>query len=142
MRPASSPSKILPPGVCLPPLVTADTAKGPTTRPTGCKGGKRHARRRGKRDSRFVGPCGINPFLDDVQRTLKPSTALVWVNLWRDTKPGGLARAGATDLARRIGVGVSTVKRGLRILRARGLVEVVHQGGVGRGVSTYRLRAN
>jgi len=132
----------LPPGVVLPPLVTAAAAGPVPTRPAGRNGVKRHARRRGKQDSRFVGPCGINPFLDDVQRTMKPSTALVWVTLWRDTKPGGLARAGATDLARRIGVGVSTVKRGLRTLRARGLVEIVHQGGVGRGVSTYRLRAN
>lgn len=142
MKTATSPSKILPPGTVLPAFVTAGTAKTPTTRSTDRKGGKRYARRRGKRSSRFVGPCGINPFLDEVQRTMKPSTALVWINLWRDVKPGGLARAGATDLARRIGVGVSTVKRGLRVLRDCGLVEVVHQGGIGRGVSTYRLRAN
>jgi DNA-binding transcriptional ArsR family regulator len=60
--------------------------------------------------------------------------------LWRDTKPDGLARTAVTDLARRIGGDRSTVLRALRLLVDRGLLDVVRRGGLGRGVSTYRVK--
>jgi DNA-binding GntR family transcriptional regulator len=60
--------------------------------------------------------------------------------LWRDTKPDGLARTAVADLARRIGNDRSTVIRALRLLVERGRLEVVRRGGLGRGVSVYRVK--
>jgi hypothetical protein len=82
----------------------------------------------------------FNGFVDGVMGTLPPAAALVWVVLWRDTKPSGLARTGIADLARRIGRHRSTVMEGLGVLVDNGLVEIVSRGGIHRGVSTYRVR--
>jgi hypothetical protein len=130
-------SKVLPPGAVLPPLVTADAAKGAPTRPAGRKGGKTHARRRQRLAARFA---TFNGFTDGVMGTLPRAAALVWVCLWRDTKPNGLARTAVDDLARRVGGNRRTVLRALRLLDERRLLDVVRRGGLGRGVSAYRVR--
>lgn len=130
-------SKVLPPGAVLPPLVTPDTGKGVSTRPAGRKGGKTHARYSRKHSGRFT---VLNGFVDGVMGTLPRAAALTWVCLWRDTKPDGLARTAVSDLARRIGGDRSTVIRSLRLLVERGRLEVVRRGGLGRGVSTYRVK--
>jgi DNA-binding transcriptional ArsR family regulator len=117
---------VLPPGAVLPPLVTA-----------GRKPGRTHARRRQRHYGRFA---VLNGFVDGVMGTLPRAAALVWVCLWRDTKPDGLARTAVTDLARRVGGDRRTVLRALRLLADRGLLEVVRRGGLGRGVSTYRVK--
>jgi len=49
-------------------------------------------------------------------------------------------RTAQTDLARRAGVDVRTVRRAIGKLRDRGLLVVVNRGGLRRGVSTYRVR--
>jgi len=131
-----TPSKVLPPGAVLVPLVTGDTGKGASTRPAGGKGGRTHARRSRKHSGRFA---VLNGFVDGIMGTLPRAAALVWVCLWRDTKPDGLARTAVTDLARRIGSDRRSVLRALRLLDDRGLLEVVRRGGLGRGVSTYRV---
>jgi len=131
-----TPSKVLPPGAVLVPLVTGDTGKGASTRPAGGKGGRTHARRSRKHSGRFA---VLNGFVDGIMGTLPRAAALVWVCLWRDTKPDGLARTAVTDLARRVGGDRRTVLRALRLLVERGLLEVVRRGGLGRGVSTYRV---
>ena len=82
----------------------------------------------------------LNGIVDGVMGTLPRAAALVWVCLWRDTKPDGLARTAVTDLARRIGGDRRTVLRALRLLVCRGLLEVVRRGGLGRGLSTYRVK--
>lgn len=130
-------SKVLPPGAVLPPLVTCDAAKGAPTRPAGRKGGKTHARRSARLAARFA---LFNGFVDDGMGTLPRAAALVWVCLWRDTKPNGLARTAVTDLARRIGGNRSTVIRAVRLLVDRGRLKVVRRGGLGRGVSTYKVK--
>jgi len=61
--------------------------------------------------------------------------------LYRDTKPDGLATTSQDDIARRAGVSVRTVYTALRRLEHLGLLQVVYQGGLNRGVSVYRLRA-
>ena len=132
-----TPSKVLPPGAVLPPLVTPDTGKGAPTRPAGRKGGKRQARPPHGQPGRFA---VFNGFVDGAMGTLPRAAALVWVCLWRDTKPDGLARTAVTDLARRVGGDRSTVIRALRLLGKRGRLEVVRRGGLGRGVSTYRVK--
>jgi DNA-binding transcriptional ArsR family regulator len=132
-----TPSKVLPPGAVLPPLVTPDADKGAPTRPAGRKGGKRPLGRKRRLAARFA---LFNGFVDGVMGTLPRAAALVWVCLWRDTKPDGLARTAVADLARRIGGNRSTVIRALRLLVDRGLLDVVRRGGLGRGVSTYRVK--
>jgi len=132
-----TPSKVLPPGAVLPPLVTAAAAECASTRPTGRKGGKTHARRSRKHLGRFA---VLNGFVDGVMGTLPRAAALTWVCLWRDTKPDGLARTAVADLARRVGGDRSTVIRALRLLVERGRLDVVRRGGLGRGVSTYRVK--
>ncbi len=132
-----TPSRVLPPGAVLPPLVTGDAPKGAPTRPAGRKGGRTQARRRQRLAARFA---TFNGFVDGVMGTLPRAAALVWVCLWRDTKPNGLARTAVDDLARRIGGDRRTVLRALRLLADRRLLEVVRRGGLGRGVSAYRVR--
>lgn len=132
-----TPSKVLPPGAVLPPLLTGDTGKGAPTRPAGGKGGRTHARRSRRHSGRFA---VLNGFVDGVMGTLPRAAALTWVCLWRDTKPDGLARTAVTDLARRVGGDRRTVLRALRLLAGRGLLEVVRRGGLGRGVSAYRVK--
>jgi hypothetical protein len=82
----------------------------------------------------------LNGFVDGGMGTLPRAAALTWVCLWRDTKPDGLARSAVTDLARRIGGDRSTVIRALRLLGERGRLDVVRRGGLGRGVSVYRVK--
>lgn len=132
-----TPSKVLPPGAVLPPLVTADAGKGAPTRSAARKGGRTHARRSRKHSGRFA---VLNGFVDGVMGTLPRAAALTWVCLWRDTKPDGLARTAVTDLARRIGGDRRSVLRALRLLDDRGLLEVARRGGLGRGVSAYRVK--
>jgi len=82
----------------------------------------------------------LNGFVDGIMGTLPRAAALVWVCLWRDTKPDGLARTAVTDLAHRVGGDRRTVLRALRLLADRGLLDVVRRGGLGRGVSAYRAK--
>ena len=132
-----TPSRVLPAGAVLPPLVTGDAGKGAPTRPAGRNGGRTHARRSRRHSGRFA---VLNGFVDGIMGTLPRAAALVWVCLWRDTKPDGLARTAVTDLARRIGSDRRSVLRALRLLDDRGLLEVVRRGGLGRGVSAYRVK--
>ena len=130
-------SRVLPPGAVLPPLVTGDADKGVQTRTADRKPGRTYARRRQRHYGRFA---ALNGFVDGVMGTLPRAAALVWVCLWRDTKPDGLARTSVADLARRVGGDRSTVIRALRLLVERGRLDVVQRGGLGRGVSVYRVK--
>jgi hypothetical protein len=132
-----TPSKVLPAGAVLPPLVAGDAGKGVSTRPAVRKPGRTHARRSQRHSGRFA---AINGFVDGVMGTLPRAAALVWVTLWRDTKPDGLARTAVADLARRVGADRRTVLRALPLLVDRGLLEVARRGGMGRGVSAYRVK--
>lgn len=130
-------SRVLPPGAVLPPLVTGDADNGVQTRTADRKPGRTHARRRQRHYGRFA---VLNGFVDGVMGTLPRAAALVWVCLWRDTKPDGLARTAVADLARRVGCDRRNVLRSLRLLADRGLLDVVRRGGLGRGVSAYRVK--
>lgn len=96
---------------------------------------RNHTRRRTQ--DRFA---EINGFVDFTLAHLTPSAVAVWLILWRDTKPNGLARTGQTDLARRAGVSERAVRKALVCLVGLKLVKVVHQGRAGVGPSTYRVR--
>ena len=132
-----TPSRVLPPGAVLTPLVTAAAGRGASPHPASRKPGRTHARRSRRHSGRFA---VLNGFVDGVMGTLPRAALATWVCLWRDTKPDGLARTAVTDLARRIGGDRRTVLRALRLLTDRGLLEVVRRGGLGRGVSAYRVK--
>ena len=128
--------KVLPPGVTMAPL-PSPAAEVAHTRPLAkaARSGQRGGRQRhpGRFDT-------LNGFVDARMGSLSRGAALVWLCLWRDTKPNGLARTGVEDLAGRIGGNRSTVLRALRVLVDEGLVEVVRKGGIGRGPSVYRVK--
>jgi hypothetical protein len=81
----------------------------------------------------------LNAFADYTLAALTRSELAVWLLLWRDTKPNGVAHTSQADLARRAGVNVRTVKRTVASLYRRGLVVLVYRGSLRRGPSTYRV---
>jgi hypothetical protein len=83
----------------------------------------------------------INAFLDATMAGLRPAERSVWLLLWRDTRPDGLARTSQADLARRAGVSVRAVRAALRELEHLRLVVVVRRGRLQTGPSSYRVRA-
>lgn len=130
-------SRVMPPGHVMPPLETAFASKPASTRPGSRKGRKTHARRSNRHPERFA---VLNGFVDGVMGTLPRAAALTWLALYRDTKPDGVARTAVADLARRVGGDRRSVLRALRLLTERGLLKVVRRGGLGRGVSAYRVK--
>ena len=81
----------------------------------------------------------LNAFVDFALAAMSRREIAVWLVLYRDTKDG-TARTSYDDLARRTGLNRRNVGRAVRQLEARGLVKIVHRGGLGRGVSRYRVR--
>jgi predicted DNA-binding transcriptional regulator len=82
----------------------------------------------------------LNAFADYSLAGLKRSEMAVWLLLYRDTKPDGLARTSQVDLARRAGIDERTARRAVESLRRAGLLTVVHRGGLRRGTSAYRVQ--
>jgi len=80
----------------------------------------------------------LNAFVDCSMADLTRAEALTWFVLWRDTK-NGTARTSATDIAGRIGASRRAVTDALAKLRKRGLLKLVHQGGLTGGTSVYRV---
>lgn len=120
--------RILPVGGELPPLEPARLS------PHGLTAPKRKA---GPGAGRFA---LLNQFVDLSMRQIDPTTAAVWLVLFRDTKPDGTARTSQADIGRRIGRKVRTVYAGLRKLEGLGLLVVVRRGGVNSGPTVYRVR--
>lgn len=131
------PSNALPPGETLPPLVRVDDAEGTAARRKAPVARTRPPQASKQHSGRFA---TLNGFVDCKMGALPRAAALVWLALFRDTKPDGLARTGTTDLARRVGCDPSSVKRAVRLLVDGGHLEVVRRGGLGIGPSTYRVK--
>ena len=83
----------------------------------------------------------LNAFTDMTMKELGRAEMAVWLLLYRDTKPNGLARTAQADLARRTGTTTRTVERAVNSLERRGLLTVVRRGGLRRGPSSYRVHA-
>ncbi|MCH8851348.1 MAG: winged helix-turn-helix transcriptional regulator [Planctomycetes bacterium] len=83
----------------------------------------------------------LNTFVDVTLRELDRTAGLVWLVLYRDTKPDGLAQTAQADIASRVGVTPRTVRTALKRLEACELLTVVCRGGLKRGPSIYRVRA-
>ena len=78
----------------------------------------------------------LNAFVDFALADLSRGEVAVWLVLYRDTRDG-TARTSYDDLARRAGLNRRNVGRALRGLERRGLLKVVHRGGLRRGASRY-----
>jgi CRP-like cAMP-binding protein len=81
----------------------------------------------------------LNTFVDAELAGLKATEVRVWLVLYRDVKPGGLARTGMTDIARRAGVSRRAVVKAINGLKKRGLIEVVTRGSINGTPNVYRL---
>lgn len=81
----------------------------------------------------------INQFCDVTLAGLNRSELAIWLLLWRDTRPEGLARASQANLAQRAGVSTRTAGRAVDALHRKGLLSVVKRGGLSQGPSTYRV---
>ena len=81
----------------------------------------------------------LNAFVDGGMAGLTPHEAAVWLVLYRDTKPDGIARTAVDDIARRAGIGRRTVLRALKRLEALRMLQVTRRGGLNRGASAYRV---
>jgi DNA-binding MarR family transcriptional regulator len=81
----------------------------------------------------------LNSFVDVTLRKLGGAVPKIWIILWRDTKPNGLAVTSQTDLAKRAGVSVRTVYSALKSLESMGLLIPVRKGRIGTGASAYRV---
>ncbi len=126
--------RIIPVGEELPPMEEAEPAPSgrpdrdnPKVKPDGGKA---------KAGERFA---VLNGFVDFALAGLNRREIAVWLVLYRDTREG-TARTSYDDLARRAGLNRRNVGRALRRLELLGLLNVVHRGGLGRGVSRYRVR--
>jgi hypothetical protein len=131
---------ILPGCAVLPPM------DPPTRRPStpaghqGDRGKAKHPKDTPPARRKTGGRFGVlNAFVDLTAGGLTRSEILVWLILFRDTKPNGLARTSQADLARRAQANVATVKRAVKGLRRRGLLDVVFRGSLRRGPSVYRV---
>lgn len=81
----------------------------------------------------------LNAFVDFTAAELRRSELLVWLMLYRETKPDGIATAPQRMIAARCGVDRKTVERAIVSLTKRGLLRVVHPGGYRRGTARYKV---
>jgi DNA-binding MarR family transcriptional regulator len=81
----------------------------------------------------------LNAFVDSGMADLTRVELVLWLILYRDTKPGGSARASLADIARRAGIDRQTAYRAVDRLERRKMLHVICRGRLNRGPSTYRV---
>ncbi len=81
----------------------------------------------------------LNAFVDFSVADLRRSELLVWLMLYRETKPDGIATAPQRMIAERCGLNRKTVERSIASLSKRGLLRVVYAGGYRRGTACYKV---
>ena len=123
-----------PPG--LPGCSVLPPMEPPRPRPASNSKGTEKPKRTAATSNRFG---ELNAFVDCSMADLTRAEALTWLVLWRDTKQGGTVRTSSTDIGRRIGVSRRAVTNALAGLRKRGLLRLIHQGGINRGMSVYHV---
>lgn len=94
-------------------------------------------RRRAPRSPRWT---MLNAFIDHRQRQLTSSSVRVWLVLFRESKPDGLARVTIAQIAVSAGICTRSVDNGLRELRDKRFVVLVSRGNRNKGPNIYRLR--
>jgi hypothetical protein len=80
----------------------------------------------------------LNQFIDISLRDLNRRQLAVWLILFRDARKG-IATTSQTDIARRSGLQRPTVSTTIGELEQLGLIQTIHQGGLNRGMSRYRV---
>lgn len=80
----------------------------------------------------------LNDFVDCTMQRLTPRQTSVWLCLFRDSR-NGVAKSAQVYVAQRCGLKRPTVSTTIGELEALGLVVTIHQGGVNRGLSWYRV---
>lgn len=81
----------------------------------------------------------MNEFVDYSARLVDTTAQAVWLVLFRETKPNGVARISHGQIAERIGSSRRTVVRAVQHLEDAKLVSVVQRGGLTGGSSSYRV---
>ena len=81
----------------------------------------------------------LNAFVDGVMGQCTEAEVRVWLVLYREVKPGGQARVGMTDIARRTGMTRRGVVNAINGLKRRRLIEVVTRGTINGSPNSYRL---
>ena len=125
------------PGCSTLPPMNPPTSKATTTGSDHQTGGANEPSGKARTGERFR---VLNTFVDFALADLTRAAIAVWLILFRDTRDG-TARTGIADIARRAGCNRSTAFRALRELEGRELVKVVYRGGLGKGISRYRVHA-
>jgi len=133
-RPTDPP--ILPGCSVLPPMEPPNGSRRRHQADQGTRGKAKGNTGRRKAADRFA---VLNAFVDWTAAGLTRAEVPVWLILFRDKKPDGIARTSQADLARRAGANLATVKRATAGLRRRGLLTVVFRGSLRRGPSAYRV---
>ncbi len=126
---------IIPPGTVLPPMLTPAEAAKQAARQQAKTPGRGKAKQRGKTGDRFG---VLNQFVDAAMAELTRAELATWLVLYRDTRNGS-ARTSASDIARRGGTSRRSVQDALVSLKKHGLIFPVYKGGLGRGLSIYRV---
>jgi len=80
----------------------------------------------------------LNQFIDVTMRDLSPRQVAVWLTLFRDSR-NGVASVSQAYVGERCGLQRPTVSTAIAELEALGLATTIHTGGVGRGVSKYKV---
>jgi hypothetical protein len=84
----------------------------------------------------------LNAFVDHGARAVNTTAVAVWLVLYREVQPDGLATVSHAHIAERLNVTRQTVTRALKRLVTAGFISVVRPGGWQRGPSTYRVRGS
>jgi hypothetical protein len=77
----------------------------------------------------------LNDFVDAGLRQFSRSEAFVYLILFRDTQPDGLARTSRSELAERGGMTIRQASRALQSLIKQGVVRVIHKRVPGKSAA-------
>lgn len=95
-----------------------------------------------KGDRLALGRFGVlNRFVDMGARLVDTTAQAVWLVIYREVKPDGLATVSHQRIADCVGVSRKTVARAIDRLKTVGLLIVVRHGGWQKGPNTYRVRS-
>ena len=132
-----SSGRVIPPGQVLPPMLTPDERAKQAQRQQAKDQPQNKPRRSGKTGERFA---VLNQFVDVRMADLTRAQLVTWLTLYRDTRDG-MARTSASDIARRGGLSRQSVQKAIWTLKKLGLLEHVYKGGLGRGLSIFKVQS-
>jgi hypothetical protein len=84
----------------------------------------------------------LNTFVDESARLVSTTAQAVWMVLYRETKPNGLAQVSHNQIAEMIGLKRRATINATQELIAKGLIKVIHRGSATTHEATiYRIQA-